>query len=439
MTNKPNPALLHLERQRIEETKRNDAKLKRKFVVKLRRAEKDFDVARKWVEENNKLNNLNATANSDAKAIVVDGGTDSTHKQKSDAIQNNKDITSQDKSAKRSAEDREKSIGDEVLENIDTSGGTTTLIDEKSEDNTNVNKANNKSSLSDNIIDMANPEGNEISADKDPRAANTADEEINKTVAPANIDSEITEAVEVIEFIETVDKTSEDPMGVLGIIESLEAALDMEPIVIHNETDKPVAMEVTDIIQSLTSEINAAKRTEDKAAPDMRNVETIHVAEDETVIEIHTAPEIEESDRVDTTADDEASQSMTYSVTLVVPTHKDTKTAETSDTSDKDADKTTAAKVTSKEIPTSRNNSIEITEQVTEDETASEIEESVVSPICPSQSQFPSSYKDRGTNNVDPETHSIIKSSSATSTRENNIDTSAQTIVPESYTNDVAI
>ncbi|KAH8345556.1 hypothetical protein KR084_008966 [Drosophila pseudotakahashii] len=50
-TNKPNPALLQLERQRMEELKKSDAKLKMKVVVRLKRAEDEFEVARKWVED----------------------------------------------------------------------------------------------------------------------------------------------------------------------------------------------------------------------------------------------------------------------------------------------------------------------------------------------------------------------------------------------------
>ncbi|XP_017049837.1 FK506-binding protein 5 isoform X1 [Drosophila ficusphila] len=50
-TNKPNPALLQLERQRMEDMKKFDAKLKKKVVIKLRRAEEEFEVARKWKEE----------------------------------------------------------------------------------------------------------------------------------------------------------------------------------------------------------------------------------------------------------------------------------------------------------------------------------------------------------------------------------------------------
>ncbi|EDV56408.2 uncharacterized protein LOC6547031 isoform X1 [Drosophila erecta] len=50
-TNKPNPALLQLERQRMEDMKKSDAKLKMKVMVKLKRAEDEFEVARKWVEE----------------------------------------------------------------------------------------------------------------------------------------------------------------------------------------------------------------------------------------------------------------------------------------------------------------------------------------------------------------------------------------------------
>ncbi|XP_016958216.1 putative RNA exonuclease pqe-1 isoform X1 [Drosophila biarmipes] len=50
-TNKPNPALLQLERQRMEDLKNSDAKLKMKVVVRLKRAEDEFEVARKWVED----------------------------------------------------------------------------------------------------------------------------------------------------------------------------------------------------------------------------------------------------------------------------------------------------------------------------------------------------------------------------------------------------
>lgn len=53
-TNKPNPALLQLERKRMEEMKKSDVKLKMKVVVKLRRAEDEFEVARLWAEENKK-------------------------------------------------------------------------------------------------------------------------------------------------------------------------------------------------------------------------------------------------------------------------------------------------------------------------------------------------------------------------------------------------
>ncbi|KAH8402355.1 hypothetical protein KR009_011520 [Drosophila setifemur] len=53
-TNKPNPALLQLERKRMEEIRKSDAKLKMKVVVKLRRAEEEFEVARKWADANKK-------------------------------------------------------------------------------------------------------------------------------------------------------------------------------------------------------------------------------------------------------------------------------------------------------------------------------------------------------------------------------------------------
>ncbi|XP_030388528.1 uncharacterized protein LOC115634773 isoform X1 [Scaptodrosophila lebanonensis] len=50
-TNKRNPALLQLERERMEETKRTDRKLKMKVVVKLKRVEEYHPIARKWAEQ----------------------------------------------------------------------------------------------------------------------------------------------------------------------------------------------------------------------------------------------------------------------------------------------------------------------------------------------------------------------------------------------------
>ncbi|XP_016985838.1 uncharacterized protein LOC108049230 isoform X1 [Drosophila rhopaloa] len=65
-TNKPNPALLQLERQRMEEMKNSDAKLKMKVVVKLKRAEDEFEVARKWVEDCRKRQQKLATEKKDS-------------------------------------------------------------------------------------------------------------------------------------------------------------------------------------------------------------------------------------------------------------------------------------------------------------------------------------------------------------------------------------
>lgn len=59
-TNKPNPALINLNRQRMEEIKRNDSKLKMKVVVKLRRVEEEFEVARKWIQNQKELDSAKA-------------------------------------------------------------------------------------------------------------------------------------------------------------------------------------------------------------------------------------------------------------------------------------------------------------------------------------------------------------------------------------------
>lgn len=59
-TNKPNPALINLNRQRMEEIKRNDSKLKMKVVVKLRRVEEEFEEARKWIQNQKELDSAKA-------------------------------------------------------------------------------------------------------------------------------------------------------------------------------------------------------------------------------------------------------------------------------------------------------------------------------------------------------------------------------------------
>ncbi|XP_039484062.1 uncharacterized protein LOC120446904 isoform X1 [Drosophila santomea] len=76
-TNKPNPALLQLERQRMEDMKKFDAKLKMKVMVNLRRAEDEFEVARKWVEECRKQEQELATKIKDSNVATL---TNETHK-----------------------------------------------------------------------------------------------------------------------------------------------------------------------------------------------------------------------------------------------------------------------------------------------------------------------------------------------------------------------
>ncbi|XP_017146287.1 uncharacterized protein LOC108158489 isoform X2 [Drosophila miranda] len=75
-TNKPNPALLQLERQRMEEIKHTDAKLKMKVRVKLRRAEDEFEVARKWAKNCDKQDKIGSKAHqtkTDAQKTPADG------------------------------------------------------------------------------------------------------------------------------------------------------------------------------------------------------------------------------------------------------------------------------------------------------------------------------------------------------------------------------
>lgn len=113
-TNKPNPALIVLERQRMEEIKRNDAKLKMKAVVKLRRAEDDFEVARKWKAEIQKLGSDNPK-----ESICDEGEIRST--ENLDNIRNDKsDISDKavfkDKPAEQEAEETDKPTTNQTTE-----------------------------------------------------------------------------------------------------------------------------------------------------------------------------------------------------------------------------------------------------------------------------------------------------------------------------------
>ncbi|XP_017069389.1 coiled-coil domain-containing protein 18 isoform X1 [Drosophila eugracilis] len=112
MTNKPNPALLQLERQRMEDLKKSDAKLKKKVVVKLKRAEDEFEVARKWVEDcrkrEQKLRNqeedteiaAEVYSNDTKKSAIVPSGA------KMDLIQANSD-NEEGESEKKVTDDKE--------------------------------------------------------------------------------------------------------------------------------------------------------------------------------------------------------------------------------------------------------------------------------------------------------------------------------------------
>lgn len=85
-TNKPNPALINLNRQRMEEIKRNDAKLQMKVVVKLRRVEEDFEVARKWFANQKDLDSVKAKEQKSEESKVKSS-------ENQDNIGNNEDCT----------------------------------------------------------------------------------------------------------------------------------------------------------------------------------------------------------------------------------------------------------------------------------------------------------------------------------------------------------
>ncbi|XP_023032030.1 uncharacterized protein LOC6643238 isoform X1 [Drosophila willistoni] len=112
-TNKPNPALLQLEKQRLEELKNSDPKLKMKVVVKLRRAEEDFEVARKWMAQHHKKHTLPKDLQEGDKLKIETENREATDdNQEDENARDEKDKTPIDQCEKDDTVSNEKEIGD---------------------------------------------------------------------------------------------------------------------------------------------------------------------------------------------------------------------------------------------------------------------------------------------------------------------------------------
>lgn len=141
-THKPNPALLQLERQRMDEMKRNDSKLKMKPIVRLVRAEEQFEVARKWME---KYGQKKSKVNADEQTMEEAG----SHKERAVASDTNEDKTSEentDKEQKQLGEgDSPEKLGEEeLLEPMDTSDVTKSQTDEAEKNEEDVDNRKNE-------------------------------------------------------------------------------------------------------------------------------------------------------------------------------------------------------------------------------------------------------------------------------------------------------
>ncbi|XP_017866832.1 PREDICTED: uncharacterized protein LOC108616261 isoform X1 [Drosophila arizonae] len=141
-THKPNPALLQLERQRMDEMKRNDSKLKMKPIVRLVRAEEQFEVARKWVEKHGQKK---SEVNADEQTMEEAG----SHKERAVASDTNEDKASEentDKEQKQLGEgDSPEKLGEEeLLEPMDTSDVTKSQTDEAEKNEEDVDRRKNE-------------------------------------------------------------------------------------------------------------------------------------------------------------------------------------------------------------------------------------------------------------------------------------------------------
>lgn len=301
MTNKPNPALLHLERQRMEETKRNDAKLKMKVVVKLRRAEEDFEVARKWVDMEHAKKLAKKSTVSEAQANAEDqmqkaGSQNEPVEAANDA---NKEEESDNTMQNDSENEQEQHVEDELLEKIDTTDATKCQTNEENIETKTMSQAESQKKAEDEDI----PEDNEISA---------ADKEKTETEPIKTSIAKSAEAMEVTEDAGNMEnkKSNEAAMEVTELNEA-----DDEKI--KDETDTDTTAGVT------TEELDAVEAEE--STPQLRYTEADQTSLDGAVIEAGVA-----------------ASAKTDAATPAAETNEDNTAAKAADTSEKDADETDA-------------------------------------------------------------------------------------------------
>ncbi|XP_068147775.1 transcriptional regulator ATRX isoform X1 [Drosophila tropicalis] len=221
-TNKPNPALLQLEKQRLEELKNSDPKLKMKVVVKLRRAEEDFEVARQWIEQ---------------------------HRKKKTPP---KDLQECDKT-KNETENREATVDNQKERATDEKDATVKKPSDECEENYTVKVSNEKE-----IVDKDSSEAMETSEVCEEEEK--VDENVAKAGASAVVESmDITDTDDRIIVGESQkDKQSEEPMEVAK--SSLEKPLE----VLESYLEEISATEKEQPIKSTGTEVHK-ERTELKA------------------------------------------------------------------------------------------------------------------------------------------------------------------------------
>ncbi|KRF78438.1 uncharacterized protein Dvir_GJ17920, isoform B [Drosophila virilis] len=298
MTNKPNPALLHLERQRMEETKRNDAKLKMKVVVKLRRAEEDFEVARKWMdmEHAKKLAKKSTVFESQPNAEEQMQKAESQNEPVEAAIDANKEEESDNTMQNDSEKEQEQHVEDELLQKMDTTDATNSQTD--------VENIETKSTSQKKAEDADNPEDIEISAaDKE----KTETEPIKTSIAKSTEGLEVTESAGIMKN----KKSNEATMEVTEIIEADDEKIEL------NETE-------TDTTAGVTTE-EADEAEDEESMPQLKYREADQTALDEAVIKSGVA-----------------ASAKTDAAAPAAEANEDNTAAKAADTSETDADETDA-------------------------------------------------------------------------------------------------
>ena len=286
-TNKPNPALLHLERQRMEEIKKNDAKLKMKVVVKLKRAEYDFVAARQWIDEQEKLakEKLERQKLQQLKAELEpenSSNIESTKPLENESGVNkqedtHKDHTNSDESAETNTADVPKTVS---VKYVDADSKIAETDEQPSRDANTLDDCETTSSKDTVVAKTA--DDNKVTTDMEIDCPSKTSSDIEVTKNSESTEKEIA-AEEVTENPESTEKqmTAEDETensesteketAAEEITESpeyTEKAMSAEE---NSETLATETMEVTQASETLTPAVSNAETTDD---PDTAGAET---------------------------------------------------------------------------------------------------------------------------------------------------------------------